>query len=97
MNGIKKIVVIEGDFDQINTISSSHKIDMNPKKEFKKIKKLPWIIILEITTLKINKTNKTGANCLNFKDSGWTERVFVFHKPYLKNCFINPNKELLTK
>ena len=41
MNGIKKIVVIEEDFDQINTISSSHKIDMNPKKEFKKIKKLP--------------------------------------------------------
>ena len=41
MNGIKKIVVIEGDFDQINTINRSHKIDMNPKKEFKKIKKLP--------------------------------------------------------
>ena len=41
MNGIKKIEVIEEDFDQINAISSSYKIDMKPKKEFKKIKKLP--------------------------------------------------------
>jgi len=41
MNGIKKIEAILEDFDQINTIRSSHKTDMNPKKEFKKIKKLP--------------------------------------------------------
>ena len=40
MNGIKTIEIIEEDFNQINIIKISHNNDMNPNKEFKKIKKL---------------------------------------------------------
>ena len=85
------------EFFQINKIIINQRVPINIDDALINNNKSPAKIKFPIPNTNKNNTNETGANCLNFKESGCKDNVLVFHKPYLKNCFIKPNKELLTK
>ena len=92
IKGIKNILNSLEEFFQINKIITSQATPINNDNVLRNNNNGLERIKFPIPKLNKNNTNKTGANCRNFNESGCKDRVFVFHKPYLKNCFNRPNK-----
>ena len=79
IKGIKNILNSLEEFFQINKIITSQATPINNDNVLRNNNNGLERIKFPIPKVNKNNTNKTGANCRNFNESGCKDRVFVFH------------------